>query len=134
MLELQYVAAWRFMSIATLLLTLAATVVPADWFWLDDPSFHIQISDKWLHGITFAALTLWFCGQYARSSYWRIVVGLLAFGILIEVIQRTVSYRSADVMDLAADVAGIAAGLSLALAGAGGWTPRFERWAQKHFG
>jgi len=134
MLELQYVAAWRSMSVATLILILTAMVVPSDWLWLDDPSFHRYIFDKWLHGITFCALTLWFCGQYARSSYWRIVLGLLAFGVLIEIMQRMVSYRTAEVMDLAADVAGIAAGLALALAGAGGWTPRFERWVQKRIG
>jgi VanZ family protein len=134
MLELRYAPAWRVMSLLTLLLVLTATLVPSDWLWLDDPSFPFRLSDKWQHGITFATLALWFCGQYARSSYWRIALGLLAFGILIELAQRAVSYRSAEMLDLAADIAGIVAGLLLAIAGAGGWTPRFEQWVQDRIG
>lgn len=134
MLELRYSGAWRAMSVLALLIILAATLVPSDWLWLDDPAFQFQVSDKWLHGITFAALSLWFCGQYAPSSYWRIALGLLAFGILIEIAQRAVGYRTADLLDLAADLVGIAAGLGIALTGAGGWTPKLEDWLQNQFG
>jgi hypothetical protein len=117
-----------------LLVILGATLVPSDWLWLNDPAFSFPVSDKWMHGITFAALSLWFCGQYERSSYWRIAIGLLAFGILIEIAQRAVGYRSADLIDLAADLAGIAAGLLIAVTGAGGWTPKLENWLQNQFG
>jgi hypothetical protein len=122
------------MSILALLMILAATLVPSNWLWPDDPAFRLRISDKWLHGITFAALSLWFCGQYARSSYWRIAIGLFSFGILIEIAQRAVGYRSADLLDLAANVAGIAAGMTVALTGAGGWTPKLEDWLLNQFG
>ena len=84
--------------------------------------------DKWLHLLTFLFLSLWFAGQYARSSYWRLVVGLIAFGLLIEAGQAMISYRSAEWMDLVADVCGIAVGLIIALAGLGGWSLRFEQW------
>lgn len=134
MLELRYAGAWRAMSVIALLAILGATLVPSDWLWFDDPSFRYRVSDKWMHGITFAALSLWFCGQYARSSYWRVALGLLAFGILIEIAQRVVGYRSADFLDLAADMVGITAGLLLGLTGIGGWTPRLEDWLQKQFG
>lgn len=134
MLELRYAGAWRAMSVLVLLFILAATLVPSDWLWLDDPGFRIRISDKWMHGLTFAALSLWFCGQFGRSSYWRIALGLLAFGVLIEIAQRAVGYRTADLLDLAADVVGIAAGLVVAFAGVGGWTPKLEDWLQSKFG
>lgn len=134
MLELRYARAWGLLSIACLVLVLAATLLPADWFWPDDAALQFDLQDKWLHGLTFFGLALWFCGQFRPSSYWRIVLGLLAFGVLIELVQRAVSYRSAELMDLAADVAGIAAGILAALAGAGGWAPRFEDWLQSKFG
>ncbi|MDH4047343.1 MAG: VanZ family protein [Gammaproteobacteria bacterium] len=134
MLELRYAATWRLLSVVSLLLILAATIVPSDWLWPNDRTFHLHISDKWLHGITFAGLALWFSGQYAKSCYWRIALGLLAFGLLIEIVQRAVSYRSAELLDLVADVVGIAAGLILARAGLGGWTPRLEDWLQERFG
>jgi hypothetical protein len=134
MLELRYAGAWRAMSVLALLVILGATLVPSDWLWIDDPSFDFPVSDKWMHGITFTALSLWFSGQYARSSYWRIALGLLAFGILIEIAQRAVGYRSADLLDLAADLAGIVAGILIALTGAGGWTPKLEDWLQHQIG
>jgi VanZ family protein len=59
---------------------------------------------------------------------------LFSFGILIEIAQRAVGYRSADLLDLAADLAGIAAGMSIALIGAGGWTPKLEDWLLNQFG
>ena len=89
--------------------------------WLDNP-------DKWAHLLTFAVLAVWFAGQYRRKSYWRIAAGLVGFGILIELCQQTVGYRSAEWLDLGADVLGIVLGLAIGLAGAGGWSQRFENW------
>ena len=82
--------------------------------------------DKWLHGITFALLAIWFSGQYARRHYVRIGIGLFLFGIIIELCQRMVSYRTAEWMDLFADSVGIAIGLAIAVAGVGGWSWRLE--------
>ena len=133
MLELRFARAWRLLSIASLVMVLTATVLPADWFWPDDPALRFDLNDKWLHGLTFLGLTLWFCGQFRPSSYWRISLGLLAFGVLIELAQRALSYRSAELLDLGADLVGIVAGVLIALAGAGGWAPRFEDWLQSKF-
>jgi VanZ family protein len=84
--------------------------------------------DKWLHGITFVILALWFAGQYRPGSYWRIGIGLILFGFLIEGCQRLVTYRSADWFDIWADTAGIVVGLIIAMAGIGGWSLRIENW------
>ena len=77
--------------------------------------------------LAFAFLAVWFAGQYRRSAYWRIAAGLIGFGVLIEICQRAVGYRSAEWLDIGADVAGIVIGLAIGLAGAGGWCERFEK-------
>jgi VanZ family protein len=124
MLPLRYAARWRVASIVLLVVVLAATMMPVVWFWSDrdELSSWFLHADKWMHGITFVVLAIWFAGQYRRKSYWRIGVGLIFFGLLIEACQRLLSYRSAEWFDVAADVAGIAVGLAIALLGLGGWT------------
>ena len=130
MLSLRYSRRWKFAGYALLALVLVAALAPASWFWPTGTTLLIVNLDKWLHVTTFIVLALWFSGQYARRSYWRLVMGLVAFGLLIEVTQRMVSYRTADWLDLAADVAGVAIGMAIALAGLGGWSQRFEDWLQ----
>jgi len=124
MLPLRYAHRWRIASIVLLILVLVGTLMPAVWFWPDRRQFvawFIDV-DKWLHGITFVFLAVWFAGQYRPRSYWRIGVGLIFFGVLIEACQRLVTYRSADLFDIVADVAGITVGLVVAMAGLGGWS------------
>ncbi len=130
MLSLRYSRCWRLAGYLLLSLVLAAALLPANWFWPAASTSLIDNLDKWLHGITFTVLALWFSGQYARHSYWRLIIGLVAFGLAIEVAQRMVSYRTADWLDLAADIAGVAVGMAVALAGLGGWCLRFEDWLQ----
>ena len=130
MLPLRYARQWRIADVLVLLFMLAAMLMPAAWFWSDDQAFDtwfIEI-DKWMHGIAFAALALWFAGQYRAGSYWRIGLGLLLFGALTEVCQGLVAYRSAEWFDIAADAAGIIVGLTIATAGLGGWSLRVEEW------
>ena len=129
MLPLRHAGRWRFAGIILLVLVLAATMMPAYWVFPSKRAFltwfvHV---DKWLHAVTFVFLAVWFAGQYRPRSYWRIAVGLLAFGMLIEACQRLVTYRSADWFDIVANAAGIAVGLGIALAGLGGWSLRLEQ-------
>ena len=128
MLPLRYARHWRVASIVLLILVLAATMMPAVWFWPDRREFvawFIDV-DKWLHGITFVLLAIWFAGQYRRRSYWRIGIGLIFFGVLIEACQRLVTYRSSEWFEIVADAAGITVGLAVAMAGLGGWSLRIE--------
>ncbi|HKL62070.1 MAG TPA: hypothetical protein VJ883_01790 [Woeseiaceae bacterium] len=82
--------------------------------------------DKWAHAGAYLLLTLWFCGVHERR-HWRLVAGgLLLLGAAIEFAQGRTGYRQADLLDLAANAAGIAVGLALAAAGAGGWC----RWLE----
>jgi len=124
MLPLRYARRWRVASVVLLILVLAATMMPAVWFWPDRREFVSWFVgvDKWLHGITFVFLAVWFAGLYERCSYWMIGLGLTLFGLLIEACQRLVTYRSSDVFDIVADAAGISIGLAVAMAGLGGWS------------
>ena len=130
MLPLQYARRWRAASLMLLLLVLAATLMPAVWFFSDRQSFITWFVgvDKWLHAMTFVVLAIWFSGQYRPGAYWRIGIGLLLFGVLIEICQRMVTYRSAELFDLVADAGGIVVGLAIAAVGLGGWSLRVEEW------
>lgn len=130
MLPLRYARRWRVASLLLLILVLASMLMPAVWFWSDRRQFASWFFDvdKWLHGVIFAVLAIWFAGQYRPRSYWRIGAGLTAFGLLIEACQRLVTYRSAELYDVAADSAGIIIGLAVAVAGLGGWSLRVEDW------
>jgi len=137
MLPLQHARQWRIASVILMILVMAATLMPAVWFFEDKVTaltwFHD--ADKWLHGVTFLVLALWYTGLYRRRSYWRVALGLVAFGFLIELCQLLVSYRTADWVDIVANTAGIIVGLIIGIAGAGGWCLRVENWyAVRHTG
>jgi VanZ family protein len=111
-----------------LVLVLVAALMPAYWF-LDDKVTVLSWfgrNDKLLHGATFLVLAVWFTGLYSKSAYWRVGLGLLFFGVLIEISQRMLSYRTADLLDVGADTAGIVLGLVIGAAGMGGWCLRVE--------
>jgi len=126
-LPLRYHRRWQIAGILVLAGVLLGTLIPAFWLWPDTSRVALFEFDKWLHGITFAFLAVWFSGQYSRQKYAGIGIGLFFFGILIEMSQRMVSYRTAELMDLVADSVGIVIGLGIALAGAGGWSLRIEQ-------
>jgi VanZ family protein len=129
-LPLQHSRRWRLAGAAVLALVMVSALMPAIWFWRDLARFSNWQYDKWLHLVIFLILAIWFSGQYSRRNYWRIAVGLFSFGVLIEISQRMVTYRTSDWMDLLADTVGILLGLAIALAGVGGWSMRFEQWLQ----
>lgn len=133
MLPLRYVRRWQIASAFLLIFILASTLMPAGWFWSSsrDPGGWFIDVDKWLHGITFVILAVWFAGLYRPRSYWKIGVGLILFGLLIEGCQQLVVYRSAEMFDVAADIVGIIIGLVIAGAGFGGWSLRLEDWLVK---
>ncbi len=130
MLELHYARFWRAASVVLLIVSLAAALMPAIWFWSDRVKVASWLGsiDKWYHFMAFFLLAIWFGGLFRRRQYWRVALGLLAFGVLIEVCQRGVGYRSAEWLDVAADAAGIVAGLAVAWGGLGGWALGVERW------
>jgi len=134
MLPLRHTRRWQVASLILLLLVLVATLMPAVWFWDDrfKALSRFQGVDKWFHGVTFLVLSMWFTGMYHTRSYWKIGIGLLLFGLVIEACQRMVSYRMAEWYDVGADAAGIILGLVIGMAGIGGWCLRAEERLAKH--
>jgi len=130
MLPLKNAGRWRALSAVILVLVLIAALSPVLWFFDSRMSAlsWFENADKWLHALTFVALSIWFSGLYAKGSWWRIAIGLMLFGFIVEFCQLQVSYRMADWLDIAANTAGIIVGLTVATAGLGGWALRFEDW------
>lgn len=130
MLPLEYAGRWQAASILLLLGVAALMLMPAVWLWpdVDEISTWMSSFDKWAHVAVFTVLSLWFAGQYPVRSYWRIALGLIAFGMLVEVCQGAMGYRMAEWLDVVSNIAGIAIGLLVSAAGIGGWSLRFEHW------
>ena len=129
MLPLRYTRLWRFLSAALLLVVLAAALAPSWWFDTKAEALSwLEHADKWLHGLTFLGLTVWFAGLVARHAWGLMAVGLLLFGLLIEAVQLLVGYRMGEWIDLGADALGILLGVAIAAAGLGGWGLRLEDW------
>jgi len=133
-LPLQYQRRWKIAGVLLLIAVLAAAMAPELFPTSATSAPWSNLSDKWLHGITFAFMAIWYSGQFARQSYWMVGLGLLAFGLLIEFCQSLVTYRTAETGDLIADILGILAGLTMALVGLGGWSARVETWLQANRG
>jgi VanZ family protein len=65
--------------------------------------------DKSNHALAFAVLTI--LGRMSYSARrMRVLLGLLAYGVLIEVLQSFTGYRSGEWLDVFADSLGIAIG------------------------
>lgn len=130
MLPLRHLRFWRIAGVILLCLVLVAALMPAVWFWNDRAGAlaWFRNADKLLHATTFLVLAVWFSGQYRRPSYLRVAAGLLLFGLIIEGCQYLVGYRKADLLDVAANAAGLVTGFAIALAGLGGWSQRLEDW------
>lgn len=129
MLPLVHPRRWQLASLLLLLAVMAFALVPS--YWPRHVGNIWDISDKILHCVTFAILAIWFSGQYERSSYWKLVTGLLIFGALIEACQYMVPYRTAELGDMVADIVGILCGFLIASLGVGGWSMQIEQWLQK---
>ena len=130
MLPLRNAGLWRALSVVLMILVLVATLSPAFWFFDNryEALSWFEHADKWLHAFTFIALAVWFAGLYEQRAWWRVAIGLMLFGFIVEFFQLQLSYRTADWLDIAANTVGILVGLAVAAAGLGGWALRFEDW------
>jgi hypothetical protein len=106
----QAVIKWRWLFISCLALVITLSLMPingAGWF----PG-----QDKLMHALTFAALFLIGSQAVPRSKFgWTLFLGLLAYGVLIELLQETTGYRSMEAWDVAADLSGLVIGSVIAV-------------------
>jgi VanZ family protein len=77
--------------------------------------FQFHMVDKVEHGIAYAAMSWWFCQIY-QSARSRIAVcaALVAYGVLIEILQGMTGYRYFEYADMLADSIGVVIGMLLA--------------------
>ena len=105
------VGVWRLAFAACLLAVLVLSLVP--------PSTPMPTTgwDKTNHLLAFSVMAALGC-QAFRSRALRVLLGLLGYGVLIEVLQSLTPYRFAEWTDLLADALGLALGwLLLRIAG-----------------
>jgi VanZ family protein len=108
------------MALLLLIMALAMTPLPG--------APPVMGGDKIAHLATFAFLTVWFLGIFEMRAAPRVAAGLIAYGILMELLQSLTPYRYADPYDVLSDAIGIGAGWLLAYAGLHRWCRRVEAW------
>lgn len=103
-------ALWRTLGGLLLLVVAALSLLP-----ISGPDLHVPQGDKWNHLLAYGVLTLYF-GQLVEAhgrARFVLVLGLLGYGIAIELAQSFTAARHAELADLAANALGIALGLLL---------------------
>lgn len=119
--DLRLVRFWMTAGLGLVLVITYLSLMPNDR--LPEPGF----SDKVNHILAYVALALWFGGILPRRSYLKLVLALMAYGVLIEVLQWWMAWgREGELLDVGADAAGIAAGLLLAATPLGRWASWLE--------
>jgi VanZ family protein len=86
------------------------------------------INDKVAHALSFLILMVWFCGIFELRFTPLLAVVLLLLGGSIELLQEQLAYRSAELADGLADLAGIVLGWVLAVSGLQHWAKWVESW------
>jgi VanZ family protein len=85
--------------------------------------------DKLHHFAAYCFLAVWFGGLIARPHYWKIFVALACLGLALELLQFAMHRgRQGELLDMVANLTGVAAGLGLGAWLTGGWVLRVEAW------
>jgi len=97
---------WPLLALACSVVVMIACVMPS--------GVHTGVAqgDKLLHLVIFVVLALVYSLAFNGSVIKTLVV-CVAFGALIEVIQGTLAWRSAEWMDLSADIVGALIGIAI---------------------
>lgn len=86
------------------------------------------VSDKLGHTVTYAFLTLWFCGVYPRRAAPAVAAALLALGAGMEALQGLTETRRPEAADLLANAAGVLLGFLVARTGLDRWCAKVEEF------
>lgn len=90
------------------------------------PGIAVSHADKAAHFLQFFVLTVWFGGLYSGRAQLLAAVGLIVLGIAIEFAQGLSMFRTFDVGDIAANIAGTLAGLVAVRTVLADWCARVE--------
>jgi VanZ family protein len=100
--RLELAKLWYSLAALMLLVVAAASLLPAP---------DVGVSDKLSHVITYLVLAGWFSLLATnRVALCWTAIGLLAYGMLMELLQGTTGYRYAEWADVLANGAGVVAG------------------------
>jgi VanZ family protein len=119
MQPLRFAYAWLAGGVVIMLAVLTLAVAPG----APGPAF---LSDKAVHFLAFLIMMIWFCGIVRWRITPGVAIGLLGYGVLIELLQSRLSYRYAEVNDALFDLGGILLGWLLAFAGLRRWAAKVE--------
>ncbi len=121
-LPLTHLTLWRGLGRALVVVMLVVALLP-----MPSAIAAVPLGDKLGHALAFAGLVLWYAQIYSRQDdRLRCVLGAIALGALIEVLQAFVPWRSAEWLDLAADALGAALGFTLAATPLGDLLKRWD--------
>ena len=123
--DLRYARLWKIGGWALILFVIVSCLLPGPAI---APVARL-LPDKVEHAFAYFVLTLWFCGLYPRSFWWKLAASLCLLGILIEIAQGAfTTTRAMELNDALADTVGILLGLAVARAGASNWSGFIERY------
>jgi VanZ family protein len=95
----------------TLLIAIFVTISILYLSLIKMPKHTVTIShlDKWQHGIAYFTLTFfWLFTFYKKKKKYPVVFCCILFGIIIEVLQYTITnYRTGDYLDVIANSGGV---------------------------
>ena len=102
---LQLIRLWYLLGGLLLLLVAVTSLMPVP---------DIGVGDKTAHVVTYAILSGWFSLlAIDRAALGYSALGLMGYGMVIELLQGLTGYRHAEWADLLANAVGIGAGLLL---------------------
>lgn len=70
----------------------------------------IVFGDKIFHSLGYFCLFYWFAQIYRKHFFWRPAFALIGMGILLELVQYQLGYRTLEVADMLANTAGVLLG------------------------
>lgn len=110
MKELRFIRLWLTMGFLLVGVVCFLTLTPSPPDMGDFPE-----SDKIGHFIAYSAMMLWFGFIYLRGRrYMRLGLAFILMGIVLELIQGVLDYRSFSTLDMGANACGVMIGWLLA--------------------
>jgi len=85
------------------------------------------LNDKLEHAAAYAGLMVWFGGMFRRAAQSWLAVAFVVLGGALELLQGLTPSRTPDLLDLAADTAGVLIGFALSMTLLTEWCQRIER-------
>jgi hypothetical protein len=117
---------WNLVGYALILSVVVLSLTPSTPFPAEIPFI-----DKFYHLLAYSVLMLWFAQLYPKSRYIRLVFGLIALGISLELAQAKTGVRSGEVWDAVAGGFGVLLSWGLAVRGMNSLLHKFEDWCLK---